>query len=53
MLELILYNPFAWVAIILVVGIFLSWFYWWCKHTFKFEGSWKNLDKTINWREDD
>ena len=53
MLKLILYNPFTWITIIILFGCFLSWLYWYCKHTFKFEGSWKNLDKTINWREDD
>ena len=49
--EIILYNPFVWILVIVLGGAFLSWFYWYCKTTFRLEGSWSKLDKSINFRE--
>ena len=49
--EYIIYNPFTWMLILLLGGCFLSWLIWYCKTTFKLEGSWKKLDKSINFRE--
>ena len=46
MKEIILYNPISWITIFWLVAIFYSW----CSSTFKLEGSWKNLDKSIHWR---
>ena len=49
--EAILYNPFTWILILLFVLIFWSWFLWWFRNTFRFEGSWKKLDKSIHWKD--
>ena len=48
--EFLLYNPIVWILVIILGGAFLSWLYWYCKTTFKLEGSWKGLDKSITWR---
>ena len=48
--EAILYNPFTWILILLFVLIFWSWFLWWFRNTFRFEGSWKKLDKSIHFK---
>jgi len=48
--EFLIYNPLVWVLVIILGGSFLSWLYWWCKTNLVFKGSWKHLDKTINWR---
>ncbi len=49
--ELILYNPIVWIFLFWVGIIIFSYVYWYCKHHFYFEGSWKKLDKSINWKE--
>ena len=50
-IEVIFYNPFTWILILILGGAFLSWFCWWFKNTFRFEGSWSKLDKSIHWRD--
>jgi len=47
MLEQLIYNPISWIIIFWVVVIL----YAWCWITFKLEGSWKGLDKSINFKE--
>ena len=49
--ELIIYNPITWILIFWILIILFSYVYWYCKNTFKLEGSWKKLDKSINFRE--
>ena len=49
--ELIIYNPIAWILIFWILIILFSYVYWYCKNTFRFEGSWKKLDKSINFKE--
>ena len=49
--ELILYNPIVWVLILVLGGSFLSWLYWYCKTNFILKGSWRELDKSIHWRD--
>jgi len=44
-------NPFSLIAGLLLIGSFLSWLYWYCKRTFVLKGSWKNLDKSMHWRD--
>ena len=46
MRELILYNPITWVTFFWLFAIVYSW----CSNTFKLEGSWKNLDKSIHFK---
>ena len=41
-----IYNPIVWITMFWVM-VFV---YGWINQTFKFEGSWKNLDKSIHWR---
>jgi len=48
--EILLYNPFVWILVLILGGSFLSWFIWYCKTNFQLRGSWKNLDKSIHWR---
>ena len=45
--EAILYNPIIWIIYFYVIAFFCAW----CSNTFRFEGSWKNLDKSIHWKE--
>ena len=49
--EFLIYNPFTWILTLILGGSFFSWLYWYCKNTFKLEGSWKKLDKSINFKE--
>ena len=48
--ELLLYNPIIWIVGFWFVCILFSYVYWYCKNTFELEGSWKKLDKSINFR---
>ena len=48
--ELILYNPIVWIAGFWIFCLLYSYIYWYCKQHFYFEGSWKKLDKSINFR---
>ena len=50
-LYIVMMNPFTWMLIVLFVGIFISWFLWWYRNTFRFEGSWKKFDKSIHFKE--
>ena len=49
--ELILYNPILWIVSLLFVSILFSHLYWYCKRNFELKGSWKNLDKSIHWKD--
>ncbi len=50
-LYLLLYNPIMWIVIFWIIILLFSYTYWYCKNTFRFEGSWKKLDKSIHFKE--
>ena len=44
--EFLLYNPIMWIIYFYVIAFF----YAWCSNTFRLEGSWKKLDKSIHFK---
>ena len=50
-MKILLYNPIMWIVYFWVLTLLWSYAYWYCKKHLYFEGSWKNLDKSIHWRD--